>query len=156
MLSLIVCFSQNRVIGHNGKLPWHYKEDLKHFKKITMGHTLIMGRKTYQSLTKKLTGRKIIVVTNQKNFYNENCSVAHSLTKAVELAGKTDKMPFICGGAEIYKQALPFVQKMYITEINKEIIGDTFFPEFNENEWKEIENRKLDNLTFRILNRIKH
>ena len=121
-----------------------------------MGHTLIMGRKTYQSLANKLPGRKIIVVTSQKNFYNENCSVVHSLTQAIELAAKTDEMPLVCGGAEIYKQALPFVQKMYITEINKEFAGDTFFPEFNENEWKEIENRKFDNLTFRILKRIKH
>ena len=155
-LALIVCFSKNRIIGYNGKLPWHYKEDLEYFKKITMGHTLIMGRKTYQSLTKKLSGRKIIVVTNQKNFNDENCVVAHSITQAVELAGKTDEMPFICGGGEIYKQALPLVRKMYITEINKEFTGDTFFPEFNEDEWKEIEKRKSNDLTFRILNRIKN
>jgi len=151
MLSLIVCFSKNRVIGYNGKLPWYYKEDLEHFKKITMGHTLIMGKKTYQSLAKKLSGRKIIVVTNQKKICDENCEVAHSITQAIELAGKTDRMPFICGGEQIYKQALPLVRKMYITEINKEFTGDTFFPEFNEKEWEEIEIKKSDNLTFRIL-----
>ena len=155
-LALIVCFSKNRVIGHNGKLPWHYKEDLEHFKKITMGHTLIMGRKTYQSLTKKLPGRKIIVVTNQKKFHNENCEVAHSITQAIKLAGKTDEMSLICGGEEIYRQALPLVRKMYITEINKEFTGDTFFPEFNEKEWEEVEIKESDDLTFRILKRIKH
>ena len=155
-LALIVCFSKNRVIGHNGKLPWHYKEDLEYFKKITMGHTLIMGRKTYQSLTKKLSGRKIIVVTNQKKFHNENCVGAHSITQAIELAAKTDEMPFVCGGEQIYRQTLPLVRKMYITEINKEFIGDTSFPEFNEKEWEEIERKESDGLTFRILNRIKH
>ena len=93
MLSLITCFSKNHVIGCAGKLPWHYKEDLEHFKNITMGHTLIMGRNTFESLPKMLVGRKIIVVTNQKDFKNENCLVAHSLTQAIDLAGKKAVSP---------------------------------------------------------------
>ncbi len=119
-----------------------------------MGHTLIMGRKTYQSLTKELPGRKIIVVTNQKKFHDENCEVAHSITQAIELAAKTDEMPFICGGEQIYRQTLPLVRKMYITEINKKFAGDTSFPEFNEKEWDEIDRKKSDDLTFKILKRI--
>ena len=156
MLSLIVCFSKNHVIGCAGKLPWHYNEDLEHFKNITMGHTLIMGRKTYENLPNKLAGRKIIVVTNQKGFKNENCLVAHSLTQAIKIAGKTDNSLFICGGEQIYKEALPLVQKMYITEINKEYEGDAFFPEFNEKEWVETKRKTSGELTFRVLKKIRH
>ena len=156
MLSLITCFSKNHVIGYAGKLPWHYKEDLEYFKNITMGHTLIMGRNTFESLPKMLAGRKIIVVTNQKGFKNENCVVTHSLTQAIELAGKTDNSPFVCGGEQIYKKMLPFVSKMYITEINKEYEGDRFFPEFNEKEWVEIEKKISGELTFKVLKKIRH
>jgi len=151
MLSLIVAYSNNRVIGSSGKLPWYYKEDLKRFKKITMGHSLIMGRKTYQSLPQILTGRKIIIVTNQKDFHSENCEIAHSLTQAIQLAEGNDDSPFICGGEQIYKEALPLVQKMYITEISKDYPGDAFFPEFDEKEWKEIERKQSGDLTFRTL-----
>jgi len=153
MLSLIVCFSKNHVIGQKGKLPWQYKGDLEYFKKITMGHTLIMGRKTYNSLPHELPGRIIIVVTNQRKFKHGDCIVANSPAQAIEIAGKTDNSPFICGGEQIYKKMLPFVSKMYITEINREYEGDTFFPEFNEEEWLEKKKKISGDLTFRILKR---
>jgi len=143
------------VIGCAGKLPWHYKKDLEHFKNITMGHTLIMGRKTFQSLPHNLNGRKIIIVTNQKKLHNDNCEIVHSLSHAIDLANKTDKSPFICGGEQIYKKMLPFVSKMYITEINRDYEGDTFFPEFNEEEWLETERKISGELTFKILKKIK-
>ena len=154
MLSLITCFSKNHVIGCKGKLPWHYKEDLEHFKNITMGHTLIMGRKTYQSLPDILTGRKIIIVTNQKKIHNENCEIAHSLTHAIQLAEKNDDSSFVCGGEQIYKEALPLVQKMYITEICKNYTGDAFFPEFDEKEWLETKRKISGDLIFRVLKKI--
>ena len=155
MLSIITCFSKNHVIGCAGKLPWHYKEDLEHFKNITMGHTLIMGRKTYQSLPDILPGRKIIIVTNQEKIYNDSCEIAHSLNYAIQLAEKNDDSPFICGGEQIYKEALPLVQKMYITEICKDYAGDAFFPEFNEKEWLETERKISGDLIFIILKKIR-
>ena len=147
MISLIVCYSKNRVIGKNGAVPWHYKTDLNHFKKITMGHTLIMGRKTFDSLPNNLNGRNIIVVSHHKS----NNNTATSLTQAIKLAKKTDDSPIICGGAQIYKQALPLVDKMYITEIDEEFHGDSFFPNFNENNWTQIECVKYNLLTFKTL-----
>ncbi len=156
MLSLIVCFSKNHVIGCAGKLPWLYKEDLEHFKNITMGHTLIMGRNTFESLPKMLVGRKIIIVTNQKNLHYDNCEIVHSLSHAIDLANKTDKSPFICGGEQIYKEALPLVQKMYITEICKNYAGDAFFPEFDEKKWLETERKISGELTFKALKKIKY
>lgn len=147
MISLIVCYSKNRVIGRAGAIPWHYQADLARFKKITMGHTLIMGRKTFDSLRSNLPGRKIIIVSQKKI----NNDTAPSLKSAIEMAKKYDDSPIICGGEEIYKQALPLVEKMYITEIDKEYSGDTFFPEFDEKNWKVTEEKIAGKLTFKTL-----
>ena len=150
-LSLIACFSKNRVIGKKGELPWNFPEDLVRFKKVTMGHTLIMGRKTFESIGKPLQGRKIIILSRDKNFSAAGCEVAENFKDAIELAYKTDDNPIVCGGSEIYKIALPLATKMYLTEIPQEIKGDTFFPDFDESEWQEIEFEEVGELVFRVL-----
>ena len=148
---IIACFSKNRIIGKKGKLPWNFSDDLKHFKKITMGHSLIMGRKTFESIGKLLHGRKIIILSHNKNFSVEGCEVARSFNEAIEFAYKTDDNPIVCGGTEIYKIAIPLATKMYLTEIQREIKGDTFFPIFDEAEWQETDRQKKGELVFRTL-----
>ena len=152
---IIACFSKNRVIGKKGELPWNFPEDLARFKKVTMGHTLIMGRKTFESILKPLQGRKIIILSRDKNFSAAGCEVAESFKEAVEFANQTDDNPIVCGGSEIYKIAIHLVTKMYLTEIQREIKGDTFFPEFDESEWEEIECEEKGELVFRVLERRK-
>ncbi len=150
-LSLIACFSKNRAIGKNGKMPWYFPEDLKRFKKITMGHTLIMGQKTFETIGKPLEGRKIIILSRNKKLAVPGCDVAESFEKALKLAYKTDDSPIVCGGSGVYKTALPFVKRMYLTEIKREIPGDTFFPDFDESEWKETDRQEKGELVFRVL-----
>jgi len=151
---IIACFSKNRVIGKGGKMPWYFPEDLRRFKKITMGHTLIMGRKTFESIEKPLEGRKIIILSRDDKFNSPVCDVVESFEKAIELANKTDDKPIVCGGSEVYKAALPFVRKMYLTEIQREIPGDTFFPDFEELEWRETERQEKGELVFRVLEKV--
>ncbi len=127
MNSIIVAMSENRVIGVSGRLPWHLSEDLKHFKEITMGHTIVMGRKTYESIGRALPGRANVVVTRQKNFRAEGVEVVHDLKDILSAPREI----FVIGGADLYAQALPHVQKVYFTLIHKKIDGDTYFPEVN-------------------------
>jgi dihydrofolate reductase len=135
MLSLIVAIAQNNVIGKDNKLVWHLPADLRYFKNTTMGHTLIMGRKTFESFGKPLPGRKSIVITRQKDWQYEGVSVVHSLQEAIGSAPKNEEV-FIVGGAEIYHQAMPFCQKMYITVIHHDFDGDTYFPPIDFSQWK--------------------
>ena len=129
--------SQNRVIGLNNNLPWRLPADLRYFKGKTMGHTLIMGRKTYESLQKFLSGRRIIVMTRDRNFKCEEAEVAHSLEDALKMAAN-EAETFIAGGAEIYSLALAggVVDTIYLTLVHSDFDGDTYFPEFPESEWK--------------------
>lgn len=138
-VNAIVAMSKNRVIGSNNQLPWHLPADLKHFKHVTTGHIVIMGRKTYSSIGRKLPNRINIIVTRNENFDAPGCLVAHSLTEALQLAQKhCDLQVFIIGGSEIFQQALPLLQKVYLTLIEEEFNGDTFFPELAPNEWQEV------------------
>lgn len=138
-LSIIVAMSQNRVIGKDNKLPWHLSEDLKRFKKITMGHPIIMGRKTYESIGRPLPGRENIVITRNPEFKAEGVTIVHSLEEAVKRKDPKEEL-FIIGGAEIYKSALPQVDKLYITRIEKDFDGDVFFPEIDKKkDFKVIE-----------------
>lgn len=142
-LSLIVAMSQNRVIGKNNKLPWHLPEDLKQFKKITMGHPIIMGRKTFESIGKPLPGRENIVITRDSSYRAEGIRVTHSLQEAIQSFKVQDEL-FVIGGADIFKIALPFAHKIYLTLIAKNIEGDTFFPELNwKKEFKKMEESPL-------------
>lgn len=136
-ISIVVAFDKNQLIGRNNQLPWHLPADLKYFKNVTMGHHLIMGRKTYDSIGKPLPGRTSVVITRQHDWKAEGCLVAHSLEDAIRLCGNQEEI-FIVGGAEIFKNSLPVATDLYITKINHQFEGDTFFPEINENEWREI------------------
>ncbi len=133
-LSLIVAMAQNHTIGVNNTLPWRCPNDLKHFKALTMGHHMIMGRKTFESIGKALPGRTTVVVTRDTSLRIEGCVIAHSLQEAIAACVADDEV-FIVGGADIYRQALDLVDTMYITEIHQEVEGDAHFPDFDKTEW---------------------
>ena len=135
-LSLIVAHAKNNVIGINNTLPWHLPEDLKRFRALTMGHHIIMGRKTYESLGRLLPGRTTVIVTRNKDFKVEGALIAHSLQAALVLVAG-DAEPFVIGGAELYIEGLKYATKLYITEVKAEFAGDAFFPNIS-NAWKEI------------------
>jgi dihydrofolate reductase len=143
MLSLIAAISENNALGKENKLLWHLPADLKRLKALTMGHNLIMGRKTFESLGKPLPGRPHIIISNQKNYFPDGAIVVDSIEKAIEMSNQ-DNQPFIFGGGEIYRLALPFVQKIYITKVHAHFGGDTFFPELNSSEWKLTECQKFE------------
>jgi len=136
-LSIIVAMAKNRTIGVDNTLPWRCPEDLKHFKALTMGHHMIMGRKTYDSIGKPLPGRTTVVVTRDRSLKIEGCIVAHSLQDAIT-ACANDAETFIVGGAEIYSQSLELADTLYITEIQQDVEGDAHFPAFDKNEWQEV------------------
>jgi len=135
-LSIIVAMAKNRTIGVNNTLPWRCSEDLKHFKTLTMGHHMIMGRKTFDSIGKALPGRTTVVVTRDKNLKIEGCLIAHSLPEAIKLC-TGDEETFIVGGADIYTQSLQLADTLYITEIQQDVEGDAHFPAFDRNAWRE-------------------
>lgn len=141
-ISLIAALTENRVIGKNNDLPWHLPDDMKYFMQTTKGHPVIMGRKNYDSIPEKfrpLPNRTNIVVTRQRDFVAAGCIVVHSLEEALDEATNivTDEI-FIIGGAEIYRQGMPKVNKLYLTEILATLDGDTYFPEFDTHAWKEV------------------
>ena len=139
MLSLIVAMSENRVIGVENRLPWHIPEDLKRFRKITTGHPIIMGRKTYESIGKPLPNRTNIVITRNRDYREEGVVTCFSLKEAIEWASRapgSDEV-FVIGGGEIFKEALPIADRIYLTEVNWPFDGDAFFPEFNEKAFAE-------------------
>jgi dihydrofolate reductase len=139
LISLIAALASNGVIGKDNKLPWHLPADLQYFKKTTLGHPIIMGRKNFESIGRALPGRVNIILTRNENFKTpEGCIKAHSLKTAFEIAEKTDASEcFVIGGTEIYKEALPFCQKLYITRVHGIFEGDAFMPEF-ENEFRRV------------------
>jgi dihydrofolate reductase len=142
--SLIVAAAANGVIGMENRLPWRLPEDLQRFKKLTMGHHLIMGRKTYESIGRPLPGRTTIVLTRTAGFDVPGVLVARSVEDAFALAGN-DPEPFVCGGAEVYKAALPLCDRAYLTIIDRDYTGDAIFPGLDSSEWDRIdEERHLD------------
>ncbi len=136
MISLIVAVSQNGVIGANNKLPWRLPADLKRFKELTMGHPILMGRKTFESIGKPLPGRTNIVITRQKDFACCGALTGPSLEKALEMCGDAEEV-FVIGGAEIFQQALPLADKIYLTVIHQDFDGDARFT-FDKNSWHEV------------------
>ena len=149
MISIIVAKSNNNVIGSNGSIPWNVPKDLKYFKELTEGNTVIMGRKTYESLPKDkkpLPNRINIVITRDSNFTANGCMVVGSLEEAI-LKIDNRKDTFIIGGGEIYKQAINFVDKIYVTEINNEYEGDTYFPKISD-KWDLVSIEKNDECNF--------
>jgi dihydrofolate reductase len=138
IISIIVAMDNKGVIGLEGDLPWHLSADLKHFKEITMGKPLIMGRKTHESIGRPLPGRKNIVLTYSKEFKAEGCEVVHSLDDAFQVAGDVDEV-MIMGGSGIYDQSLTRADRLYLTEVHADVKGDVYFPEFDKGEWVERE-----------------
>ncbi len=136
-ISILVAMARNRTIGINNTLPWRIPEDLKHFKALTMGHCIIMGRKTFDSIGKPLPGRTSIVVTRKRDLKIEGCTMAHSLEEAITSCANEDEV-FIVGGAELYALAMPLTATLYVTEIQQNVEGDAHFPQFDRGQWKEI------------------
>ena len=143
MLSIIVAKAKNNIIGKENKLIWHLPEDLKHFKELTTGHTIIMGRKTFESLGRVLPNRKHIVFSQNPDFKvnDENVEIVHSMLQIQEYI-ENEQENFVIGGAMIYNLLMPYVSKMYVTQIEKNFEGDAFFPRIDENIWEEISREK--------------
>ncbi|MEC9091177.1 MAG: dihydrofolate reductase [Planctomycetota bacterium] len=141
-LSIIVAAATNNVIGRNDSLPWRLSSDLRRFKSLTMGHHLIMGRKTFDSISRLLPGRKTIIMTRSQEFQIEGALIANTLSQAIEQA-KSDPECFVVGGAEIYKQAIPLAQKIYLTRVNQAVTGDTYLPEI---PWEQFEMTSAENI----------
>ena len=140
MLSIIVAKAKNNIIGKNNQLLWHLSDDMKRFKALTTGHPVIMGRKTFESIGKPLSNRENIIFTTNPDFNveSENVKVVHSIEDIKEYINNDDINAFVIGGAMIYNLLMPYVKVLYVTEINKDFEGDTFFNKINEEEWKEI------------------
>ena len=136
-VSIIVAMSKNRVIGVKNSLPWHISEDLKRFKRLTTGYPIIMGRKTFESIGKPLPERRNIVISRNQNLKLQDVEVVKSIEDALKICS-SENLIYIIGGEQIYNLAMPYANNIHLTEVNKEVEGDAFFPEFDKNEWKEI------------------
>ena len=145
-LAIIVAVAQNGIIGGNNQLLWHLPADMKHFKTLTTGHTIVMGRKTYESIGRPLPNRVNVIISRNPDFKADGCTVVATLAEAINPSSlithyslsTTSNTIFIIGGAEIYHQALPFTDKIYLTEVKASFEGDTYFPTLNPEEWQEI------------------
>ena len=152
-LSLIVALDAQGVIGKDNSIPWRHPVDVRHFRRVTAGHAIIMGRATYESIGKPLPKRHNIVVTRKQDYRAEGCLIAHDLASALELAYALDAEPCIIGGTQLYREALPLVTRIYLTLVPGEHEGDSYFPTFREAEFEEIERREEAGLVFRTLER---
>lgn len=142
-ISIIAAVAANRVIGRQGKIPWKIPGEQKLFKKITFGHAVIMGRRTYESIGRPLPGRLNIIVTRNRNYLAAGCSVVHDLPGALNSCPQDEDEAFICGGGQLYHEALPLADRIYLTVIQKEIPGDTYFPEIPPNEFRLKESKTI-------------
>lgn len=136
-ISIVVAMSENRAIGKENKLLWHLPADLQHFKKITLGKPIVMGRKTYQSIGRPLPGRRNIIITHDTQFKAEGCEVVHSIESALACV-KDQTEICVIGGAELYRQLLSRVNRIYLTVVHHAFEADAFFPELNSTEWEEV------------------
>lgn len=137
-IAAIVAMSENYVIGHNNQLPWHLPADLRHFKNVTTGKPILMGRKTYESIGRPLPNRYNIVVTRDANFEAPGCLVVNSIETGLAAVAEQDEV-YVIGGALLYQQMLPRIQRLYVTIIHHEFMGDTYFPAISPNDWREVE-----------------
>ena len=145
IISLVVAAATNNAIGKEGQMPWHLPNDMKHFKNVTWGMPVVMGRKTFESLGKALPGRKNIVITRQEGWAADNTVVVKSLEDALFVAGQTDALEvMVIGGGEIYKQSLEIADKIYMPRVHATLDGDTFFPEIDETKWQLIRNQDFE------------
>jgi dihydrofolate reductase len=137
-LSIIVAMAENDVIGRGNRLPWHLPADLRHFRRLTTGKPILMGRKTWESIGRPLPERTNIVITRDPAYIAAGAVVVHSVAEALQAAGDATEV-MVIGGAELYRQILPRVSTIYLTRVHANIEGDTFFPELDEDEWRETE-----------------
>ncbi len=137
-ISIVVAMAANGVIGQDNELPWHLPADLKHFKQTTMGKPILMGRKTWESIGRPLPGRTNIVITRDSSYYAAGCIVVDSIEAAISAAGEQDEV-MVIGGAELYRQVLPYADTIYLTRIHERFEGDTRFPEIPDTEWQQLE-----------------
>ncbi len=143
MISVIVAVAQNGVIGGGNTLLWHISEDLRRFKSITMGHPVIMGRRTFESVGRPLPGRTNVVVSRRENYTPEGVTVVRSLEEAFALFPQEEEI-FVTGGGQIYAQAMPLADKLYLTTVEKDYDGDTRFPDWNRDEWRQVSCERHD------------
>jgi len=137
VISIIVAMAKNRVIGAKGAIPWHLPEELKRFKHLTLGHHIIMGRKTWESIGRPLPGRTSVIVTRQRGYRVPGAKVVHSLDEAIAACGADDEI-FVIGGAELYAQAFSRAGRLYLTTVNAETPGDTLMPDYAAGDWREV------------------
>jgi dihydrofolate reductase len=142
MISFLVAMDEKRVIGKDNQLPWHLPEDLKFFKKVTMGHPIAMGRKTHESIGRILPGRENIVITRQNNYQCEGCTVFSSIKDFISYCQNQNDEIFVIGGAEIFKETFAYADRLYITFIHEDFEGDTYFPEFDFSQWQLLSSKK--------------
>ena len=135
-VSIIVAMGRNHVIGDGKAMPWHLPRDLRRFRRLTMGKPILMGRKTFESIGRALPGRRTIVITRQPDWAHADVETAHSLTDALSLAGPADEV-FVCGGGQVYVEAMPFARRLLITEVDQEPSGDVVFPVIEPALWRE-------------------
>ncbi len=162
IISLIVAMDERGGIGKENHLPWHLPADLKRFKKLTMGHYIVMGRKTYETIGRPLPGRKMIIVTHRKDYFPEDCLVVDSLWTAINVAEVNQESELlIIGGGEIFSQAIGLANKIYLTIVRTDVNADVFFPKIDPSEWEimQIENHFIDveedfRSDFKILQRL--
>lgn len=138
IISMIAAMANDRVIGLDGKMPWHLPADLVHFKKSTMGSPVIMGRKTYDSIGKPLPGRRNIILSRDENLFIAGCDVVQGLDEALKRVESGVDEVFIIGGQQLYEQALPMATRLYLTHIALDVDGDTRFPEYSNSLWRQI------------------
>ena len=150
-ITIISAVSENNVLGKNNKLIWHIPDDLKRFKKLTLGHSVIMGRKTFESIAKPLPQRKNIILTRNKNYKAKGALIAHNVKEALNFC-ENDNQPFIIGGGEIYKLFMNISNKIELTRIHKSYDGDAFFPEILEEKWKLVKSKKNNLNETKIIN----
>ncbi len=158
LISAIVAMASNRVIGNRGDIPWKIPGEQKMFKEITFGHTVIMGRKTYESIGRPLPGRTNIVITRQSDYQAPGCTVAHDLDSALQFCPPRETEAFICGGGQLYQASMPVTDRIYLTVLPREVTGDTYFPEISEADFKMTTSEYIDGVepyNFYVYERIK-
>jgi dihydrofolate reductase len=142
MISLIWAMDENRVIGYHNQLPWRLPADLKFFKRVTMGHPIMMGRKTFESIGKPLPGRENIIITRDETYQPDGCTVMNSIEEFMAYAKQKELEVFVIGGAEIFKEIFPAADRLYLTMIHHQFEGDTYFPVFDIDKW-ELQTREV-------------
>ncbi|MBO8177396.1 dihydrofolate reductase [Aeribacillus pallidus] len=142
MISFIWAMDENRLIGKNNQLPWHLPEDLKYFKRVTMGHPIVMGRSTFESIGKPLPGRENIILTRDDRYKAEGCTILHSLEQLLDYIDEKNDEVFITGGAQIFQLLLPFADRLYVTRIHYSFEGDTYFPDIDWSDFRLVKREK--------------